>query len=115
MSLATMAATPLTGTWSGDRATLTLTATGGSLIEDCLETTIDAVSVRRRDGALIATGYHDGDTPGPQRVEPGPPQVATRLTITKVGEGLIVSRGEGRSLEYLRLQPGRRVKHIRCL
>ena len=55
----------LTGIWGGDRATLTLTASGGSFIEDCATSTIGAAVQIDAVGRFAASGTHIAEGPGP--------------------------------------------------
>ena len=109
-------AAPLTGIWSGDRVTLTLTATGGSLTEDCASATIDAPVVSDATGNFTASGHREADSGGPQAGDAVPRTVPVRYAGRFDGERLEL-RVAAKDMDpaIYRLQPGVRGKRLRCM
>lgn len=114
LTMTAAAPPPLTGVWSGDRVTLTLTDTGGSLLEDCASATLDA-PVRRTKTGFSASGRREDHAGGPQRADVPPGFATIRLTGDIEGEtvALTVAIDGGASSTY-RLQAGRRLKRFGC-
>ncbi|TRW17271.1 hypothetical protein [Glacieibacterium frigidum] len=109
-------AAPLIGEWSGDRATLTLTATGGRFVEDCAAATIDGPVSSDARGGFSARGHREIHTPGPQDADAPPPIRPVRFIARQTATGLAleVRDGDGTAHAY-NLMPGRRFKRMPCL
>ena len=106
---------PLIGVWSGDRATLTLTPTGGRFVEDCAEATIEG-AVRSDDrGRFSVKGHREVFSGGPQRTDVPPVIRETDFVGEITPAGLLLEVRSGGNVETYRLLAGRRVKPIRCL
>lgn len=112
------ASEPLVGVWSGDRVTLTLTPTGGTLDEDCATSTISRPVRPDTAGVFAAIGSHDAQGPGPTRLNASErPTFNTvhfsgRFTGPELNLDVQIS---GAPMAHYRLMPGRNFKRLRCL
>ena len=112
------ASQPLTGVWSGDRVTLTLTPTGGQLDEDCATSTISRPVRLNTAGMFAATGSHEAQGPGPTRLDASerpafkPVHFSGRFTGAELNLDVQIA---GAAVTHYRLRPGRNFKRIRCL
>lgn len=109
---------PLTGVWSGDRVTLTLTPSGGQLEEDCATSTFSGPIWLDGANEFSATGSYENEGPGPTRLnEDERPTVLTvhlsgRFTSQRLDVDVHVA---GAPAAQYRLAPGRNFKRVRCL
>lgn len=109
---------PLSGVWSGDRVTLTLTPSGGQLEEDCATSTFAAPIRLDRAGGFVATGSYESQGPGPTRLseDERPAVVPVRLSGRFKSQRLDLDvRIAGAPVVHYRLAPGRTFKRVRCL
>lgn len=106
----------LTGVWGGDRATLTLDQTGGTLIEDCQVATLTGPVHLRKNGRFTAVAQREVYEGGPQQADIPPIFVTIRLAgrIEASSLSLDVS-APGAPAQRLTLVSGRRIKAIPCL
>ena len=117
-ALTAAAPPPLTGVWSGDRVTLTLTPSGGQLDEDCATSTF--AGPVRLDGArgFVARGSHETQGAGPTRLDEDerpagvPVRLSGRFTRQRLDLNVQVA---GAPVAHYRLAPGRNFKPVRCL
>ena len=106
----------LTGVWGGGRATLTLDATGGTLIEDCQTATLAGPVRPSADGRFVAVARREIHGGGPQVADIPPTLIDIRLTGKLTADRLELDVDmPGVATERLILSPGRRIKAIRCL
>lgn len=77
---ASVAATggPVTGSWGGMHASLTLTAADGSITYDCAHGGLRAPLVLDGDGDFDVPGIHVRDTGGPIRIDAVPDSLPAR-------------------------------------
>lgn len=116
MGSAAEAAPDLSGTWSGGRHVLTISETGARLETDCAlgefaHPTPDAA------GRFKVKGSYHRDTGGPQKADDKPARGAPATLEGQVKDKQLqmVLTVEGSPPETLSLQPGMRIKLIRCL
>ena len=105
------------GVWSGDRATLTLTPTGGNFVEDCADATIDVPIWHGNGTHFTATGMQSDYPPGPQRADESAKTLPlVRYSGKVVGKTLelTVERADRKATTY-NLRSGVFLKRIRCL
>lgn len=112
------AAAPLVGVWGGDRATLTITAGGGSFIEDCATATFAGPVFVDANGKFTAAGARFAEGFGPTRIDesgPARPNAASfEGRVTGAAITLEVRVGGGAPMRYnLRAGPG--PKRIACM
>ena len=105
----------LTGVWGGGRATLTLDATGGTLIEDCQTTTLGGPVRHTADGRFVVAARREVHGGGPQAGDAAPTLIDVRLTGRVATDRLDLEIVRpGAPVERLVLTRGRRLKPIRC-
>ncbi len=111
------AAAPLTGQWGGDRALLTLEATGGRIEYDCGSGTLDAALRPDAKGRFSVSGKHEVHTPGPTLADAAPAFLAASYRGTVQGDrmSLVVQVAGEKSPRTLGLVRGQGVKLVRCL
>lgn len=117
-ALTAAAPVPLTGVWSGDRVTLTLTPSGGQLDEDCATSTFAGPIRLDRAKRFVATGSYEAQGPGPARLNESerpavvPVRLAGRFTSQRLDLDVHVA---GAPVAQYHLAPGRSFKRVRCL
>ncbi len=116
MTLIAASQPPLTGEWGGDRARLTLTATGGRIDYDCGSGTIKGPLRLDAKSRFKANGDHEEYSPGPVSGD------AKRVLHPTVYRGslhadtitLVVQVSGEPKPRTLTLVRGKRIKLIRC-
>lgn len=105
----------LTGVWGDRRATLTLDATGGQLVEDCQTATLTGPARQTGDGRFVATARRELHHGGPQRADVAPTFIDVGLTGQVTADGMTLEiRPSGGPPEQLILSVGRRTKGLHC-
>lgn len=117
MTLSGAAHPPLTGEWGGDRARLTLTATGGTIDRDCGSGTIKGplrLDARHR---FKASGTFEAYDPGPTPADVPPKLRPTLYRGTVNGDAMtLIIKVQGTpEPTTLHLVRGKRIKVIRCM
>ena len=117
MTLSGAAQPPLTGEWAGDRARLTLLATGGTIDYDCGSGTIKGPLRLDSRNRFSAKGSFEAYNPGPTRADTAPSSRPTVYRGAVNGDALtlvvqIAGESGSRTLNLVR---GKRIKLIRCL
>ena len=105
------------GVWSGDRVTLTLTATSGSFVEDCADATMGAPVWSKGGKRFTAEGSRSAYRLGPQLADvPADPPLAVHYSGTLRDGALLLSvrSGEAPAAAY-RARRGVNIKRVRCL
>jgi hypothetical protein len=117
MTLSGAAQPPLTGEWAGDRARLTLSATGGKIDYDCGSGTIRGPLRLDARNRFKAGGLFEEYAPGPASADAPPHMRPTVYRGTLDGDTLtlVVQIAGSPSPRTLHLVRGKRIKLIRCL
>ncbi len=108
---------PLTGEWAGDRARLTLSATGGTIERDCGSGAIKGPLRLDAQHRFKASGTFEAYAPGPTPADVSPSLQPTLYRGTVNGDAmtLIIKVKGAAEPTTLHLVRGKRVKLIRCL
>lgn len=116
MPIAAVTDPVVTGVWSDGRATLTLTTSGGTLVEDCQTATLAGPLRRRVDGRFDVAAKREHHLGGPQRADVPPDFIDIVLTgqVTDGALRLEVA-APGAARQRMTLSPGRRRKGTPCL
>lgn len=117
MTLTGAAQPPLTGEWAGDRARLTLSATGGTIDYDCGSGTINGPLRLDARNQFKAGGLFEEYAPGPASADA--PRHARPTVYRGTVDGdtltLAVRTAGSASPRTFHLVRGKRIKLIRCL
>ena len=111
------ASAPLIGQWGGDRARLTLEATGGRIEYDCGSGTLDAALLPDAKGHFAVDGKHEVHTPGPTLADVAPAfsRASYRGTVDGDRMVLMVQVAGEKTARRLQLVRNHNVKLVRCL
>lgn len=106
----------LQGRWAGDRMQLVIDEQGGRIEGDCASGRITGPIIVAADGRFTMPGSFETFQPGPQRADEGA-AVAPASYTGELRDGhlklTITPAGAGAAQVYI-LQPGARIKLIRC-